>query len=149
LLIINSIVYTEENSQKLEDTQFQKALISFLFKELGKFRDPEEDIRACLDYILDPKFGGHVFTATENQELRGVVLVTKTNMHKFVPGYLLVYIATSNDYRGQGIGKNLLELVNTTLKSSIALHVEHDNPAKRLYERMGFTSKYAEMRWYP
>lgn len=149
MLTTNSIVYTEENNQKLEDAQFQKSLISFLFKELGKFRDPEEDIRACLDYILDPKLGGHVFTATENHELRGVVLVTKTNMHKFVPGYLLVYIATSSEHRGKGIGKNLLELVNSTLKSPIALHVEHDNPAKRLYERAGFTSKYAEMRWYP
>ncbi len=149
MLATKSIVYTEENQQKLEDTLYQKSLISFLFKELGKFRDPVEDIRACLDYILDPKFGGHVFTATENQELRGVVLVTKTNMHKFVPGYLLVYIATSSEHRGQGIGKSLLELVNTTLNSPIALHVEHDNPAKRLYERMGFTSKYAEMRWYP
>jgi hypothetical protein len=25
--------------------------------------------------------------------------------------------------------------------------VEYDNPAKRLYERMGFSTKYAEMRW--
>jgi ribosomal protein S18 acetylase RimI-like enzyme len=29
----------------------------------------------------------------------------------------------------------------------IALHVEYDNPAKNLYERAGFTSKYIEMRY--
>jgi predicted GNAT family acetyltransferase len=30
----------------------------------------------------------------------------------------------------------------------IKLHVEYDNPrATTLYERLGFTSKYAEMRW--
>ena len=28
----------------------------------------------------------------------------------------------------------------------IALHVEPDNPARFLYEKMGFTSKYVEMR---
>jgi ribosomal-protein-alanine N-acetyltransferase len=31
-------------------------------------------------------------------------------------------------------------------EGNIALHVEPDNPAKNLYERMGFTNKYLEMR---
>jgi ribosomal protein S18 acetylase RimI-like enzyme len=29
---------------------------------------------------------------------------------------------------------------------AIALHVEPDNPARKLYERIGFTNKYLEMR---
>lgn len=31
-------------------------------------------------------------------------------------------------------------------KGAIALHVEPDNPAKKLYEHFGFTNKYLEMR---
>ena len=31
-------------------------------------------------------------------------------------------------------------------KGDIALHVEPDNPAKILYEQLGFTNKYLEMR---
>jgi ribosomal protein S18 acetylase RimI-like enzyme len=32
------------------------------------------------------------------------------------------------------------------LRGNIALHVEPDNPAKILYEKLGFTNKYLEMR---
>jgi ribosomal protein S18 acetylase RimI-like enzyme len=31
-------------------------------------------------------------------------------------------------------------------KGNIALHVEPDNPAAHLYRKLGFTSKYLEMR---
>jgi len=31
-------------------------------------------------------------------------------------------------------------------KGSIALHVEPDNPARFLYEKVGFSTKYIEMR---
>jgi ribosomal protein S18 acetylase RimI-like enzyme len=31
-------------------------------------------------------------------------------------------------------------------EGNIALHVEPDNPAKILYEKLGFTNKYLEMR---
>ena len=31
-------------------------------------------------------------------------------------------------------------------EGAIALHVEPNNPAKGLYEKLGFTNKYLEMR---
>ena len=39
----------------------------------------------------------------------------------------------------------MVEVMNRT-KGGIALHVEPDNPAKFLYEKLGFTHKYLEMR---
>jgi ribosomal protein S18 acetylase RimI-like enzyme len=32
-------------------------------------------------------------------------------------------------------------------KGSIALHVDPENPARFLYEKLGFSSKYIEMRY--
>jgi [ribosomal protein S18]-alanine N-acetyltransferase len=45
-----------------------------------------------------------------------------------------------------GIGKRLMDLAIEQTPGDIALHMEPDNPARRLYERLGFTSKYIEMR---
>jgi ribosomal protein S18 acetylase RimI-like enzyme len=49
--------------------------------------------------------------------------------------------------RGRGIGGALIERCLAEADGDVKLHVDYDNPAKRLYERLGFTSKYAEMRW--
>ena len=43
----------------------------------------------------------------------------------------------------------MVERIQQECGGGIALHVEYDNPARRLYERLGFTSKYAEMRYDP
>jgi [ribosomal protein S18]-alanine N-acetyltransferase len=144
------ISYKKLSSTEILNPSQQDRLIKFLFKSLEQYSDPESDIRACLEYIVHPDKGGCIFTAEdENKDLKGVVFLAKTHMGKFVPEYLLVYIATDSNSRGKGIGKNLMQLVTSTVKAPVALHVEHDNPAKKLYEKVGFTNKYTEMRWYP
>lgn len=140
--------YTEIAVNDFSET-LQKEVVDFLFRELERFRDPREDIEECVKYIVSPHHGGRVFVARHQGAIAGAVLLAQTNMRKFVPAYLLVYIATDENLRGNGIGKQLVQMVQKAVNQPIALHVEHDNPARRLYEREGFTSKYAEMRWYP
>ena len=62
------------------------------------------------------------------------------------PENILVYIAVHSDQRGKGVGKELMKKAINTAKGDIALHVEPENPAKFLYEKLGFTNKYLEMR---
>lgn len=76
-----------------------------------------------------------------------VVVVNQTGMKGYIPENILVYIATHNELRGKGIGKKMMLKAIEIADGNIALHVEPDNPARFLYEKIGFTSKYLEMRY--
>ena len=69
----------------------------------------------------------------------------------------LIDIALVPEYRNFGIGTyrmRLLQALATTTNKSVLLSVEVFNPAKRLYERLGFTvieeeGIYQRMLWRP
>ncbi|NVK48567.1 MAG: GNAT family N-acetyltransferase [Cyclobacteriaceae bacterium] len=130
-------------------TYLQKNEIAdFLVKHLGKYGDPKEHIMKCLDYALDHSLhaGGFVILARENGKIVGALVINHTGMSGYIPENILVYIAVDAAQRGKGIGAKIMEKAIKLAKGDIALHVEPDNPAKRLYERLGFTNKYLEMR---
>lgn len=121
---------------------------SFLFHHLGKYGDTKEDILKAINYALSSsqEKGGFVLVAEENGDLVAAVVMNRTGMGGYIPENILVYIATHESQRGKGVGKALMERAIAMANGDIALHVEPDNPAKRLYERLGFTNKYLEMR---
>ena len=91
--------------------------------------------------------GGFVLIGIMDDKIVGSVVVNKTGMSGYIPENILVYIATHRDYRGQGIGKQLMKKALDIADGNVALHVEPDNPARFLYEKVGMTSKYIEMRY--
>ena len=130
-------------------TYLQKNEIAeFLFNHLGQYGDPKDDIMKCLDYALDQSMhaGGFVVMAREEGKLLGALIMNKTGMSGYIPENILVYIAVDAEQRGKGIGGKLMDMAVKMANGAIALHVEPDNPAKKLYERIGFTNKYLEMR---
>ena len=130
-------------------TFLQKSQIAdFLFEHLGAYGDPKADIMKCLDYALDQNMhaGGFVVMAKEDEKLVGVLIMNKTGMSAYIPENILVYIAVDDQHRGKGIGSKIMGLAIKMANGAIALHVEADNPAKKLYEKLGFTNKYLEMR---
>lgn len=141
---------TKWNEQHPLTTKEQIELTDFLYTHLQEYGDAREDIDSCLNYamnrISDSPTSGTVFSAYVKDELAGVAVVNETGMKDYIPENILVYIATHSDYRGRGIASSLMKEVIGSCKGNIALHVEHDNPAKRLYEKLGFTNKYSEMR---
>lgn len=120
----------------------------FLHTHLGRYGDPIDDIRRCLQRASGdgPADGGTVTLAESGGAVVGAVVTNSTHMGGYVPEHLLVYVATHGDLRGQGIGRALMERALDGLEGGVALHVEPDNPAARLYRRLGFTQTYLEMR---
>lgn len=120
----------------------------FLFEHLEQYGDKLADINKAIEYALKerPSFGGKLFRGMVNNEIVGAVVINHTGMDGYIPENILVYIATHNEYRGKGIGKALMKFVIENTQGDIALHVEHDNPAKFLYDKLGFENKYLEMR---
>src|SRR5690606_4589374 len=122
---------------------------------LEQYGDPEDDINKAVNYALNKNeeknktTGGLVLTARleENNAIVGAVVINETGMGGYIPENILVYIATDPNQRGKGIGKKLMQDALESSNGDVALHVEPDNPAKRLYENLGFTNKYLEMRY--
>ncbi|MBN2728792.1 MAG: GNAT family N-acetyltransferase [Bacteroidales bacterium] len=123
--------------------------VDFLFTHLDRFGDPKEDINACIDYAFaDSEFaGGFCLGVFYNGNLAGTLIMNDTGMRGYIPENVLVYVAVDASLRGKGIGRQIVEKAISLCNGNVKLHVEYDNPAKRLYERIGFKSKYAEMRY--
>lgn len=135
--------------KELPENLTQKDIVDFLYTHLERFRDTSSAISKAIDYAFsnEPGKGGFVILANTGDKLCGVLVMIKTGMEEFIPENILVYLAVHSAIRNRGIGSELLEKALEIVKGDIALHVEYDNPARHLYERFGFTSKYAEMRW--
>jgi ribosomal protein S18 acetylase RimI-like enzyme len=128
----------------------RKSIIDFLFEHLDEFGDDWDHIQNAVEYALNPTpgFGGFILFTREKEEIIGAVVMNKTGMQGYIPENTLVYIAVHRNHRGKGIGKKLMQKAIQLTNGDIALHVEEDNPARFLYENVGFESPYLEMRYY-
>ena len=143
------IEYNLIHSDSENPTSFSRDDVAdFLFNHLDEYGDAREHIMQCISYAFGDKPGqdGFILVAYDDENIVGTVIINHTNMGGFIPEHILVYIAVDASYRGQGIGKQLMERIIEATEGDIALHVEPDNPAIHLYEKYGFTNKYLEMR---
>ncbi|MGQ1908445.1 GNAT family N-acetyltransferase [Marinifilum sp. RC60d5] len=131
------------------DNYQREEIVDFLYKNLEEYGDEKQDIDKAVAYALKERasMGGFVLEAKKANETVGVVVVNRTGMEGYIPENILVYIATHKRCRGQGIGKHLMQKTIKLSKGDIALHVEPENPARNLYEKLGFENKYFEMRY--
>lgn len=126
----------------------KKELVDFLYDNLEQYGDPKKDIQKAIEYSIKEfvSFGGFTMVLKENSEILGATVFNATGMGGYIPENILVYIAINKNHRGEGLGKKLMQKAIDYSKGDIALHVEANNPAKFLYEKLGFTNPYLEMR---
>jgi GNAT superfamily N-acetyltransferase len=121
----------------------------FLEGALQPFHDPRKDIARGISDALSPEPPGRGFVVLAMLEgsLAGALVMLRTGMTGYVPENLLLYVAVAPEHRGKGIGGRLCRQAMDAVDGEVKLHVEYENPARRLYERRGVESRYAEMRW--
>jgi len=133
------------NNEINELSEVQKEeIVEFLFNHLEQYGDECDAINKCLRYAS--KRGGSVWLAYSGNNLVGVSIFNETGMQGYIPENILVYIAVHKSQRGKGLGKQIIQAALSKIIGDVALHVEKDNPAKYLYEKLGFTNPYLEMR---
>lgn len=123
-----------------------ETIVDFLFTHLEQYGDQKDAIQKCIDYVMNPEKGGQIIIGKDDEKIVGITILNQTGMNGYIPENILVYIAVDNSVRGKGFGKKLMLKAIDSVEGDIALHVEPDNPAKKLYENLGFTNKYLEMR---
>lgn len=123
-------------------------IVDFLHTHLEQYGDARADIMKAIQYAQKEtsSHGGFVLVGQIDGQIVGAVVINRTGMEGYIPENILVYIAVDGSQRGKGIGKKLMQAAIKQAQGGIALHVEPDNPARHLYEKLGFTSKYLEMR---
>lgn len=143
-MIVTKIYNAVDKPTELE----KKEVVNFLFENLEQYGDPKQDIQKAIDYSTKEfiSFGGFTLIASENGKIKGAVVMNQTGMGGYIPENILVYIAIHKNHRGEGLGKILMSKAIKYAKGDVALHVEANNPAKFLYEKLGFTNPYLEMR---
>ncbi len=140
------VIKTENDfDEKLSREKF----VDFLYKHLDKFGDSKEAINKSIDYAFSKTqgCGGYLLAAFNDDEPVGTLVMNKTGMSGYIPENVLVYVAVDSKFRGKGYGREIIIKAISLAEGDVKLHVEYENPAKRLYERIGFTTKYAEMRF--
>jgi ribosomal protein S18 acetylase RimI-like enzyme len=139
-----------EHEQALPAWANRNTLAGFLHMVMKPYEDTQPDVHAGLEYAFaDGSDGrdGFAILAGCDERLVGAVVILKTNMRGYVPENLLLFVAVDPELRNKGIGGRLIEMAIARCEGDVKLHVEPDNPALRLYERVGFTNKYLEMRY--
>src|SRR5699024_4781007 len=114
-------------------TTFSRSEIrDLLYEHLDEFGDSKEAIERCIGYAYGDELGqdGLILIAHDEDTITGAVIINYTNMSLYIPENILVYIAVNQNYRRQGIGQKMMEMVDDATDGDIALHVEPDNPAK-------------------
>jgi ribosomal protein S18 acetylase RimI-like enzyme len=124
-------------------------IADFLDSNMDDYGDSMETIMNAIDFALSsiPHGDGFIIIAAKDEKILGAVVNTRTATGGFIPENIFVYVCVDRDHRRNGVAKSMLKEAVRMSQGDVKLHVEKDNPAIRLYEKLGFEEQYIEMRF--
>ena len=90
-----------------------EALADFIHYQSIPYEDTKQAIIKAIEYSFskDVGKGGFIIVAMDNREVIGASVVNYSGMDLYIPNVFLVYIAVSEDHRGQGIGSSIIRKI--------------------------------------
>ena len=145
----NVLLHEAHSLEEFPEWASPDRFAEFMYEALKPYEDPLDDVKQGIRDAFEIRDGerGFVLIASADRRLVGGLIMLRTGMKGYVPENLLLMVAVDPSVRGQGVGSRIIKHAFKAAQGDIKLHVEYDNPAKRLYERLGMVSKYAEMRY--
>lgn len=125
----------------------KQSLVEFLCSHAAGAH--QSAVQEALDYALKrkPSFGGYILTTWEGRKIVAAIVVNRTGMEGFSPNNLCSYVAIDGHCADQeDILQQLIEKAIIHANGDLALHLEPDHPALRIYQRLGFRAQYLELR---
>ena len=124
----------------LNDSRFKKLTILLDNELQGNYGDLQKNYDTM--NVIDNE--AHVILCILRKKAIACGCIRNTDNENIVE---LKRMYTIKSERGKGIGKQMMLKAIEIADGNLALHVEPDNPARFLYEKIGFTNKYLEMRY--
>lgn len=125
----------------------KNAVINFLHEHTPN--TSKSDIRHAIEYALKeiPSFGGFIYTAHQDKQLVGVIIATKTGMTGYNAKHLFVFVSLLPLLNiSEDSATSLLSRAIDYADGDIALHIKPNNPALKLYQKLGFQAQFVELR---
>lgn len=131
------------NTTDFVTTLEKEAIINFLMENLEDYSDSRENVSRAIEYALSkfPHQGGFVIMARKEEEIIGVCVVNRTNFEGYFAENILVYLATSSNFRKQGVATELLSKTKVYTKGSMVVRLHRNVAVKSLFEKAGFAEE--------
>ncbi len=124
----------------------RRSLIRFITRHT---KSTGRQVSEAFDYALKrkPSFGGYILSARDGKHILAALVINRTGMKGYSPSHLVVF-AVMNPQQEKA-EEALLQLVEKAVdltKGDLALHVEPNSGALRIYEKLGFHPHYLQLR---
>jgi len=138
------VEYQLLNTTDIVTTLEEEAIINFLMSNLDAYSDSRDNVSRAVEYALSkfPHQGGFIILAKKDRDIVGATVINRTNLEGYFAESILVFMATDEACRGDGIGKELLRQTILFTKGDVMVRLKPETKNTDLFEKQGFKSDF-------